>query len=200
MFQVEGDGSLREQDPIYQGAKPGEFGDGAPTYIIQLNGDTPRQIEIDVYAIDYLIPQVRKGLDLLIGYLPPTQLRAYEPTYMLLWIESPPPAYLQQQMDAPALPWPSDLPSLSSLYEHGNQQTDIWPAEGRGLPAVTLVEQEVASRISRLFDSMLAGKVFTFDETSWFVLPRPILPHENGRDMHGWPTPRQFHPSFECGP
>lgn len=177
-FAITGDGSTVENDPIYAfGGTPQFSGDGTPEYLIQINGQRHKLVSIEPGYVSYLIQPVKTTLQIVEKYSPKTQLTPFKTRYLILWIEKglENAPYAAEQVTPQ--PWPIQLPSLRRLLgdKNGGQ---------------AFIENENVAPILKLFGNRPSDIVFEEDGQKYYVIARPLLPHE---------TPEKFsvHPYEE---
>lgn len=198
-FKIQGDGSLSTGDPIYKFDNTAQFSDGRPEYIIQVNGLQHKHISVYWDYVPYLIPEAKAAFDLFSKYAVPAKLIPYRAQYLLLWIEKG-QGELAYATPAPPQAWPVDMPSLESLSKN-NIETSAYVDESYGLAvAQALIKGEYVQPILRLFNNHLAGKLFTTGNGGYYVIARPLLPHEMPNTLSAYPDRDvEFELPFKCG-
>lgn len=163
-FQVQGDGSEREHDPIY--AVPPDYlpPDGVPHREIMV---LQKRVVIDGALFEYLIPEVRDAWHILTDYTPASTV-AYIPTAFELWIyevhadELSPEDYRPTPVP-PTMEWPTDLPALRGLVAD------------EGIARVTLSDESVLA-LTQLFPTLPSSRVVTQEGSEYLVGACPGLP------------------------
>jgi hypothetical protein len=147
------------------------FGEGSPNPSIVVNGDPAGHVTILDDWLDYLQPGMAGVYDMLDTYRPPG-LVPYTTDRVALFIgRGSEPA----TDDEAGEPWPADLPSLADLYaEAGPFGADSVDDGERSI----LVEGEPVPALLGLFDNRMRGQQFTDGEWNYYVIARPLLPHE----------------------
>ncbi len=199
LFEVQGDGSLDTADPIYQFDNTTQYSDGAPVYMIQVNGRLHKLLNIYLRYVPYLIPEAKATFNLFSRYTTPAKLIPYQAKYALLWIEQG-QGNLAYATPAPTpQAWPADLPSLERLAEN-NIQTSSYVDESYELPvSQVLIKGEDVQPILSLFDNHLTGKLFDTDNGEHYVIARPLLPHESPGTLSSYPYESvEFDLPFKC--
>jgi hypothetical protein len=185
-------------NPIYKFNDTAQFSEGGSYYVIQVNGPKPRQIYVYSHYVQYLIPEARRVFNLFNNYSPPSKLTDYQAQYMLLWIEKGPgdsiystPAPIQQT-------WYADLPSIDEL-ENDNIEALAYPDDHTNQISQVLVEGEYIKPIFEVFGNRLAYKLFQTENSEYYVIPRPLLPHEPLYDISPFPqASKEFDLPFKC--
>src|SRR6266498_4220883 len=139
-------------NPIYEFDDSTQFSEGGSSYVLQVNGPNPRQIDVYHSYVQYLVPEARQVFNLFNNYSPPSKLTEYQPQYMLLRIE----AGLGDSIYATPTPatqaWPADLPSLASLAK---ENVETAASTFSRIPQV-LVKNEQVKPIFEAFNNRLA--------------------------------------------
>jgi hypothetical protein len=198
IFDVESDGSLGSDDPIYKFDSTAQFSVGGYDDIIQVNGSKHKQINIYSDYIPYLIPEVKQALNLFRNYSPPSKLIDYRPQYMLLWIEKGPGGSIYSTPAPIPQIWPANVPSLDIL-EKDKVETMIY-LDGYYAKKVSqvLVEGKYVRPIFEIFGNRLTYKLFQNGDNEYYVIARPLLPHEALGDFSSYPEEKEFDLPFEC--
>jgi hypothetical protein len=198
LFQIQGDGTS-ESDPIYKRDSTAPLDGGGSSYIIQVNGKPHKYLDIYRYWVAYLNPEAKAAFDLFSTYAAPARLVPYQAQYALLWIEQG-QGNLAYATPAPtAQVWPADLPSLERLAEN-NIRTSSYVDESYELPvSQVLIEGKDVQPILSLFDNHLTGKLFATDNGEYYVIARPLLPHESPSTLSAYPREAvEFDLPFKC--
>lgn len=168
-FQVAGTGEHMERDPIYRLGDEVQYGDGLGATFIQVNGDPHKAVYIYHPLARYLVPEVRAVSRLLSDYRPQV-VRPYVPEAVLMWVELDGIPV----SDVAPMPWPAELPSLAGLLG-GRDEGDV------------VVEGELADEVMELFGGALTERVFIEGRREYYVVARPVLPHESERIFYFYP-------------
>jgi hypothetical protein len=183
-------------NPIYKFDDSTQFSEGGSSYILQVNGSNPRQIDVYHSYVQYLVPEARQVFNLFNNYSPPLQLTQYQPQYMLLRIE----AGLGRSVYATPAPvtqtWPADLPPLASFAKE-NVETPASAFDSQ--ISQVLVKNKQVKPIFEAFNNRLAYQLFQSGDQVYYVAARPFLPHETLNDFSGFPREKQFALPFSCG-
>jgi hypothetical protein len=148
------------------------FGEGSPNPSIVVNGDPAGNVTILDDWLDYLQPGMAGVHDMLDTYRPPG-LVPYTTDRVALFIGRGPAAAADD--DEGREPWPAELPPLADLYaEAGPFGADSLDEGERAI----LVEGKPVPALLRLFDNRMRGRRFTDGEWNYYVVARPLLPHE----------------------
>ncbi len=155
-------------NPIYTLDDFSQVGDGAFVEIIQVNGDLQQTVNIYTPLLDYLSPTVR-NTRLIVSTYWPSPTKRYDPRWALLWIqkgrgEAPNPA-------CKPVVWPSDLPKLADLWSRRFLEYNF------GGDAV-LLEGKLLQQMMELFHYHTTGRLFIEENQEYYLILRPILPHE----------------------
>ncbi len=198
LFQIQGDGTS-ESDPIYKRDSTVPLDGGGSGYIIQVNGKLHKYLDIYEYWAAYLNPEAKAAFDLFSEYKAPVGLAPYQAQYALLWIEEGQGA-LEFATPAPtAQAWPPDLPSLESLSE--NKVKTSWAIDERDQLRVSqvLIQGKDVQPILSLFNNQLTGKLFSTSDGEYYVIARPLLPHESPGSLSAYPYEAvEFDLPFKC--
>jgi hypothetical protein len=147
------------------------FGEGSPNPSIVVNGDPAGYVTILDDWLDYLQPGMAGVYDMLDTYRP-RGLAPYTTDRVALFIGRGSELATD---DEAREPWPAELPPLADLYvEAGSFGADSVDDSERSI----LVEGEPVSTLLGLFDNRLRGQQFTDGEWNYYVIARPMLPHE----------------------
>ncbi len=121
-FDVEGDGGDSTTDPIYDfGGTPQFSGDGTPAYLIQINGERHKLVNIEPGYAPYLVQPVKTTLQIVKNYSPGTPTLPFKTNYLVLWIEKGLGNAAHSDPQPTPQPWPSRLPSLAKLLDGKNE-------------------------------------------------------------------------------
>ena len=197
-FQIQGDGSLDTSDPIYKFDSTAQFSDGAPVYSIQVNGQLDKHLTIYMRYVPYLIPAAKAAFDLMSNFAAPGKLSPYRAQYAMLWIEKG-QGELAYATPAPTPQfWPSDVSSLEDLARQ-NIQTSVYVDESYGIQvSQALIEGKDVQPILSLFENHLTGKLFKTGDDEYFVIARPLLPHEGPNSISASHSDAEFEMPFKC--
>lgn len=198
-FDLPGDGSLDTNDPIYQFDSTFPYSDGAPVYGIQVNGPKHRHLTVYWDYLSYLIPHAKGVFNLFSKYEPPAKLVPYQAHYALLWIEQGQGRFAYATPVPTAQAWPIDLPSPKGLSEN-NIKTSSYVNESYKLPvSQVLIKDKDAQSILSLFNNHLAAKLFNTSDGEYYVIARPLLPHESPVSLSAYPYDAvEFELPFKC--
>jgi hypothetical protein len=190
LFSIPDPGPDPSTSPIYNFDETTQYSDGAPSIVIQVNGDPSINVGIYTEYYPYLIRPVRDAERILAQYAP-SSASPYRPSTLLLWIEQG--RGLASASEIP-LDWPAGLPSLREL----------WQARvlGRGFFGGTDValDSEIASAVHRLFGERMIGALFTENGILYYLIPRPLLPHETPARFSPHPYGAEAFPfPYDCG-
>ncbi len=181
-FEIEGDGFNWTSDPIYEFDDSVEFSDGGPSYVIKVNGPTPKIVVIYYSYLPYVIDEVAATYDLLNNYRI-EKGTPYKPDRVVLWIEEISSENVQEIQS-----WPENLPLLSELI------TSVNDNDYQGV----LIEDNVESLL-QLFDYRMKRIVFNEEDRIYMVAARPLLPHETVETFQrGSESVSEFPLPFEC--
>ncbi len=183
-FDVAGDGSLCERDPIYQNVEIACMGEGV--YVISVNGTPSKRVRISYFLPDSLVPPVRSVYQLLQDYHP-VGMTAFKPDRIVLRVQQQPGEdFWKEELASPGPLWPSSLPSLRALLAAHPEGTEI------------LLAGEAASVVLSLMPLPGASYV-TEDGQTYFVTGRPLLPHESVDNYSAIPYEADaFDLPFQC--
>lgn len=163
-FQVQGDGSERERDPIY--AVPPDYlpPDGLPYEEITV---LQRHVVIDEALFEYLIPEIRNAWHILTDYTPASTV-PYIPRAFELWIYEidVDETSAEDHMPTPVPPtmeWPTNLPALRGLVA------------GEDIAGVTFSDGLVPA-LTQLFPTLPSSRVVTQEGSEYLVGACPVLP------------------------
>lgn len=198
-FNVTGNGSLRAEDPIYKFDKTTEFSEGGASYIIQINGPKHKQVQIYYDYSNYLIPEVKRALDIFKNFSSPRQLLTYQPQQMLLWIENGYGEFVNKSVTIDEKPWPVDLPPLKIL-ENDRVETGVSSNGCSGDPSSQVwVKSEYFKPITDLFGDRLHPILFRSGSSVFYVISRPLLPHETLSEFPFYPYhDEEFNLPYKC--
>lgn len=131
--------------------------------------------------VQYLVEDLANGLNVIRNYRPASPFAPYTPQHLVLWVEE-----IEANANEPAVPWPSHLPRLADLWVN------------RAEPLV-LIEDEWVTPIFELFNRSLISQKFQEGDTTYYVIARPILPHETPYHFPIIPTfPLDYVPVLSC--
>lgn len=178
LANIEQAGFFNDIDPIYT-VDENSLGDGAPVYIIQVNGQLNKQEEIYLRGLEYTVQEISAAYQLVSNYYPVGALRAYQPAKVLLWIGE-----FSQDEVSPSLvqEYPPELPPITELMK------------SRGEFGV-LTEGQLARDFWELADYRLKFMYFRVDGDLYGIIAWPILPHETSQSIAPFP-----HGSVDVGP
>jgi hypothetical protein len=165
-FTISADGSLDHNDPIYAfGGTPQFSGDGTPEYLIQINGKQHKFVMIEPGYAPYLIQPVKTALQIVEKYSSETPTTPFRTKHLVLWIEKgmENASYITPQPSHQ--PWPTQLPSLAGLLE-GSKERQVF------------FEDENVASLLKLFGNRPSEIVFEEDGQEYYLIARPLLPHE----------------------
>ncbi len=199
-FTLSGDGSLDMNDPVYKFDTPPQFGGAGPVYVIQINGPQQKSLIINMDYVPYLIPEAKAAFDLFNKYTAPAKLSPYQAQYGLLWIEKGKGSQVDARPTPTAQAWLADLPSLDSLSEN-NVQTSAYVDESYGLKvSQVLIQGKDVQPILKLFNNHLMAKLFDTSNGEYYVIARPLMPHESPSNFSAYPYQAvKFDLPFTCG-
>ena len=185
-FEVAGDGSLCERDPIYRNVEIACMGEGE--YIISVNGWPSKRVTISYFLADSLVPPVKSVYQLLEGYHP-TGMTAFQPDRVILRVQQKPGEDFWEEMPGYSGPqWPANLPSLQALVSAHPEDAQI------------VLAGEGASAILSLMP-LPGASYFTENGETYFVTGRPLLPHESVDNYSAFPYEADtFDLPFRCPP
>lgn len=182
-------------NPIYKFDDSTQFFEGGSNYVLQVNGPNPRQILVDHHYVQYLVPEAKRVFNLFNNYSPPSPFTDYEPQYMLLRIE----AGLGDSVNATPTPtmqtWSADLPPLATLSQ---DKIETAASAFSRVPQV-LVQDELVTPIFEAFGNRLAYQLFQSEDQVYYVVARPLLPHETLNDFSRVSREKQYALPFSCG-
>jgi len=188
-FEIQSDGLEGENSPIYKFDTPVSFGDGFPHMIVQINGNKPGFMYIEIPYYDNLIKEVKSTIQLIKTYRPQEDT-TYVPRHLLLWIEKG--RGLALESDIPK-EWPTDLTPLEQLWENRIPNPNLYETYH------TLVEGNTAEQIYKYFGNKLQGGLFIENGIEYYVIVRPLLPHETPDNLSPFPWKAQkFDLPFRC--
>jgi hypothetical protein len=167
----------KDNSPIYQFDETTQYSDGDVNIIILVNGSKPKRISIYKLYYEYLIDPVRKMDQLLMEYRLDGGAR-YNPKWVILWIEQG--KGLAASTDIPQA-WLDDLPPLSEYWNRG--EPSQWE---EGIQVV--VEEENKSAVMQLFNYEMTGRLFTEEGQEYYLIIRPLLPHETPLEFSEQPS------------
>ena len=182
-FEVEGEGWAGVDDPIY-----GEFDDnvvfseGGPSYVIIVNGPTPKEVHIYYAYANYTIPEVKAVFDLLHHFTVNTTT-PFQPDSVMLWIDE-----VVEPEGQSAHDWPAILPLLSDLLPLMDYES---------YKGVLILEN--VDILMELFDYHLKAQLFSEGDHLYQVIASPLLPHERSQDYpRGSNVAAEFKLPFAC--
>ncbi len=185
-FNAKGDGLRSIADPIYVFDSTVQYSDGLSDYVIQVNGQPHKIVYVYPDYEPYLIQPISSALQLVRNYSPATQKTPYRAKYLMLWIERGlgNTAYLTPRPTP--MPLPSPLPSLGQLLGDKN--------EGQAF-----IEDEEVAPVLKLFGNRPTGILFVEDDQEYYVIARPLLPHETPEKFSVYPRQaEEFNLPFKC--
>ncbi|MBI4631908.1 MAG: hypothetical protein HY740_09395 [Chloroflexi bacterium] len=166
-FHVKGDGTNFDKDPIYNFSSTPESILGAPSSYILVNGNPAKYITIYGPFARYAINEVKSSYQFLQNYYPPIPMSPYRAKYLLLWIEK----LISTKSSSTPTPWSQNLPPLSELYatQVNNQ---------------IFIEGKLVDAFLDFFGNTTKGILLTDKDSEYFLIARPILPHETLLDAN----------------
>lgn len=185
-FDVIGDGLHDERDPIYAFGDTVLYSGGGSQYVIQVNGESHKIVYVYPDFEPYLIQPVSSTLQLVRTYSPGTKMIPYSAKYLVLWIERGLGNTAHMDPLPTPQPWPTQLPVLKHLLGDKN--------EGQ-----TFIEGETVAPILKLFGNRPTSILFTEDGQGYYVIARPLLPHETPEKFSAYPYQDvEFDLPFKC--
>lgn len=183
-FEVAGDGSLCERDPIYRNVEMACTGEGE--YIISVNGRPSKRVTISSRLVDSLVRPVKSVYGLLEAYRP-GGMTAFHPDRVMLRVQqNPGEDFWEEQPARPGPRWPSSLPSLTALLAAHPEGAEILLAGKEASAVLSLMPLPGAS-------------YFTENGETYFVTGRPLLPHESLDKYSAYPYEADtFNLPFRC--
>ena len=172
-------GIFEPPEMIYEFDETTEYSDGASSYLIQVNGPFNQSMSIYGPYTDYLVAEVEAGFQFLQNYEPPVALTNYMPEHLVLWVEP-----LTDEDASSLQAWPTELPALAELKSD--------PVSSHVVIAPEYIEPLMA-----LFDLKMSSRLFREGDQAYYVILRPILPHETPNQFIGV-APQQFELPFTC--
>jgi hypothetical protein len=161
-YEVEGTGYNYPNDSICR--TPEYFGDGGGDYILWAYGEPSKGVSIYSRALDNLVPQVEAAYQLVSNYHP-SGMSPFVSDRAILRIEQQPGEDWFGPTPTPPQIWPSDLPTLAELLKG--------QLDGRN----ALLEGQTVNQLRKLMRLPGSG-MFTENGKTYFVVARPLLPHE----------------------
>ncbi|MGH2538376.1 MAG: TolB family protein [Candidatus Promineifilaceae bacterium] len=148
-----------------------QFSDGGGSFWITTNWPWWRQFFIYAAYIPYLKPEMDAAFQLVTQYQATRTKDLYLPERLVLWIEDANPVAMGEDMNA--VNWPANLPSLGQLWQdRASNRINI--------------SGDLIQPVLELFDYR-STDFFVFEgEHAYWVIPRPLLPHESLEAT--WPT------------
>lgn len=180
-FEVPGNGENYPNDPIY--VEPKAYGLGGGGYVLSVSGKPSKDVFIYGSAVDNLVPQVKAAYQLVKNYYP-TGMKAYVPDRVVVRVEREPAQDWHEPL-LPPLPWPADLPSLAAMLQ----------GQSEGREAV--FRGQSASHLLGLVQLPGWGQ-FTEKGQTFFVVGRPLLPHETLNYYSEYTDAQSFDLPFTC--
>jgi hypothetical protein len=187
------DYTYSSEDPIYDFGDFQNFSEGAPYSLITVNGPSPRQVVVYEPYWDYVTDEVKAMRDLLVqNSAKATDI--YRPEQVMLWVYKGVPGvpeWLAEWLDPDlvAQPWLEGLPSLSDLA-----------AEQAGGYDGSLVEEGFEPLLD-ILDYRMKDSLFVDSNEEYWVIARPLLPHETPDEFPKLTRSAQSLPlPFECSP
>jgi len=163
--------------------KEAYYTDGYP---YEAHGKIMVQVEelfyiFDATSVPYLVDDLAAGLDIVRDFSPNyAPESAYIPDTLILWI------FEVDEEGKTAVSWPSHLPPLSQLW--ANQ------IENR----VTIIGDD-APLIYEWFGNNLSERYVYIDDALYWIIARPILPHETPDSTATYPIlPENYVPALDC--
>jgi hypothetical protein len=183
-FALKGTGRDFPDDSIYRGDyNDYNFGSGAGSVFIEVNGNPSKGIYVEYPALDFnVVDPVKKVYELITRYKP-IDMQVYVSDRVLLQVEHQPSEEWMDVTPVPPEPWPPEMPSLANVLADDATQGSM------------VVAGPQARQIMELM-TLPGGRSFTEDGKSYFVVGRPLLPHESVDSFFGYP-PRGETVSFE---
>ncbi len=162
-FSVTGNGQHYPNDPIYQ--KSIDLGQGGGGDLLQVNGEQHKWVFIYNSEVDNLIPQV-KAAYLLISKYHPQGMKPFSPDRIILRVEhQPADDWFYRPTPAPAQQWPTELPSLAEILKDQSADREV-------------VFQGNSATLIRKLIQLPGGGYFSENGSEYFIVARPLLPHE----------------------
>ncbi len=188
LFSVKADGTLGERDPIYIQASNSTCNTFGPSYFIQINGKLRKYVSIHVTCEPYLMPEIQAAFQLIRNYAPSQQMTPYRARYLLLWIENgrgQATGYATPQPTSQV--WPIELPSIRSML-------------GDRTEGEAFIDGKFVQPILDVFLNRPAGIVFRENNQDYWIIARPLLPHETQDMFSAYPSnTAEFALPFKCG-
>jgi len=188
LFNVKGDGTLDEKDPIYKDI-PAEYinNPSSTNFVLVVNGNPSKRVIIYRLFVDSLVQPVKSAWEIFNSFKP-SSLEPYEPDVYVMWVEAELKLARKYGAGQDLQPedWPRDLPQLRKLLD--------------GQDAVQLpISEEEASQLLEFYDTVPGVKVFEQGENRYSVILRPLLPHEELDNLSPVPEAAQkFVLPFSC--
>jgi hypothetical protein len=183
-------------NPIYKFDNTTQFGEGGSDFILQINGPIHRQIPVYHSYVQYLIPEAKQVFNLFNNYSPPSRLTEYQPQLLLLRIEKGLGDFAHATPAPIIQTWPADLPSLEEL-EKKNIETEASPYLSSEF-SLAMITDEMVKPIFEAFGNRLAYSLFQGGDQAYYVVARPLLPHETLNDFSDFPREEEFDLPFSC--
>lgn len=191
-FQVDGTGRLKEGDPIYKFDATTQFSDGAPNYIIQVNGNPAKQVDVYIHYRKYVASEIKAAYDVISNYRP-VDMQPYQPEKLLLWIEK---GRGQEWAWAP-LSLGSEATATPEVYRWPNEVPPLADFLGDTTEKQVYIQGELVAFILQLPQRY---GIFNDKGIEYFVIIRPLLPHETAENYSPYPnTASSFELPFKCG-
>jgi hypothetical protein len=201
-FDVPGDGTLWNLDPIYKSDKDIPLLWDAPNYVIDIYANMNKRVIIYSRYVPYLVPEIKRTLNLLENYKLPNSITPYQPKSVLLLIQ--PEASIRRPVSGRPIPapevWPSSLPSLESLIKD-NLNAGYLEIPGASVTFYTsLIEGKDVKTLMKLYNNRLDVKQFSTPSGNYFVILRPLLPNETLSTLNdpNISFGKTFKPPFAC--
>ncbi len=187
-FNVKGDGSLNEKDPIYKNIPAEYLNDPSSTnFVLLVNGNPSKRVIIYRLFVDSLVQPVKSAWEIFNSFKP-SSLEPYKADVYVMWVEAEQKLARKYGAGKDLQPedWPRDLPQLRKLL--GDQDAVQLP-----------VSEAEASQLLEFYDTVPGVKVFEQGENRYSVILRPLLPHEELDNLSPVPdTVQKFVLPFSC--
>lgn len=182
LSQLENNNFFDAPVEIYAFDETTQYSDGAPYFMIQVNGPITQEIGIYSRYTDYLIEPIDVSYNLVSAFHPQTN-SLYLPERLLVWIQKVDPLDVGDQIIEP---WPTSLPSIAEFWQ---DQTN---------PKL-VIQGEFITPLMTLFDYQINRKLFEDGGVIYDIILRPLLPHEIPYDFPGgYYEPQSFELPFDC--
>lgn len=177
-FEIDTSNTPSEDNPIYEFDETMQFVDGAPAYIMQINGDLHNYVGVPLPYFDYLITEAKEAFEIPRNYQP-ENLVDYKPERLLLWIEE---GYGFASETTEIEPWPEQLAPLHEFLHRKIAYPEMYQAFH------VILENDEVQDIYNLFDNRLGYKLYKQDGKVYFLIARPLLPHESQNHFSPFPS------------